>query len=61
MNFSDFFGKQKSRGLDLNSLLIGLKNLTFTIKFVKKGIRNDIFAKFDKINSLIVTKMSTIM
>jgi transposase len=37
-----------------------LKNLTLTIKFVKKGIRNYIFANFDNINSLIVTKMGTI-
>jgi transposase len=37
-----------------------LKNLTLTIKFVKKGVRNHIFANFDKINSLIVTKMGTI-
>ncbi len=37
-----------------------LKNLTLTIKFVKNGIKNYIFANFDKINSLIVTKMGTI-
>ncbi len=37
-----------------------LKNLTLTIKFVKNGFRNHIFANFDKINSLIVTKMGTI-
>jgi transposase len=37
-----------------------LKNLTLTIKFVKSGIKNYIFANFDKINSLIVTKMGTI-
>ena len=37
-----------------------LKNLTLTIKFVKNGLRNYIFANFDKINSLIVTKMGTI-
>ncbi|KKG07950.1 IS1634 family transposase [Methanosarcina mazei] len=37
-----------------------LKNLTLTIKFVKNGIRNYIFANFDKINSLIVTNMGTI-
>ena len=37
-----------------------LKNLTLTIKFAKNGIRNYIFANFDKINSLIVTKMGTI-
>ena len=37
-----------------------LKNLTLTIKFVKNGVRNYIFANFDKINSLIVTKMGTI-
>ena len=30
-----------------------LKNLTLTIKFVKNGIKNYIFANFDKINSLI--------
>jgi Transposase len=37
-----------------------LKNLTLTIKFVKNGIKNYIFSNFDKINSLIVTKMGTI-
>ena len=37
-----------------------LKNLTLTIKFVKNRIKNYIFANFDKINSLIVTKMGTI-
>ncbi|MDP4227942.1 MAG: transposase, partial [Bacteroidota bacterium] len=37
-----------------------LKNLTLTIKFVKNGVKNHIFANFDKINSLIVTKMGTI-
>ena len=37
-----------------------LKNLTLTIKFVKKGLRNYIFANFDKINSLIETKIGTI-
>jgi transposase len=37
-----------------------LKNLTLTIKFVKNGIKNYIFANFDKINSLIVTKMGNI-
>jgi transposase len=37
-----------------------LKNLTLTIKFVKNGLRNYIFANFDKINTLIVTKMGTI-
>jgi transposase len=37
-----------------------LKNLALTIKFVKNGIRNHIFANFDKINSLIVTKLGTI-
>ena len=37
-----------------------LKNLTLTIKFVKNGLRNYIFANFDKINSLIVTKIGTI-
>jgi transposase len=37
-----------------------LKNLTLTIKFAKNGIRNYIFANFDKINSLIVTKVGTI-
>ncbi|RPJ64518.1 MAG: IS1634 family transposase [Alphaproteobacteria bacterium] len=37
-----------------------LKNLTLTIKFVKNRLRNYIFANFDKINSLIVTKMGTI-
>lgn len=37
-----------------------LKNLTLTIKFVKNGVRNYIFANFDKINSLIVTKIGTI-
>jgi len=37
-----------------------LKNLTLTIRFVKDGLRNYIFANFDKINSLIVTKMGTI-
>jgi transposase len=37
-----------------------LKNLTLTIKFMKNGLRNYIFANFDKINSLIVTKMGTI-
>jgi transposase len=37
-----------------------LKNLTLTIKFVKNGIKNYIFANFDKINSLIVAKMGTI-
>ena len=35
-----------------------LKNLTLTIKFKKNGIKNYIFANFDQINSLIVTKMS---
>jgi transposase len=37
-----------------------LKNLTLTIKFVKNRIRKYIFANFDKIDSLIVTKMGTI-
>ena len=37
-----------------------LKNLTLTIKFMKNGLRNYIFANFDKINSLIVTKIGTI-
>ncbi len=37
-----------------------LKNLTLTIKFVKNGVKNHIFANFDKINSLIVAKMGTI-
>lgn len=37
-----------------------LKNLTLTIKSAKNGIKNYIFANFDKINSLIVTKMGTI-
>jgi transposase len=37
-----------------------LKNLTLTIKFVKNGLKNYILANFDKINSLIVTKMGTI-
>jgi len=37
-----------------------LKILTLTIKSAKNGIKNYIFANFDKINSLIVTKMGTI-
>ena len=37
-----------------------LKNLTLTIKFVKNGVKNYIFSNFDKINSLIITKMGTI-
>jgi transposase len=37
-----------------------LKNLTLTINFAKNGLKNYIFANFDKINSLIVTKMGTI-
>ncbi|AKB35890.1 Mobile element protein [Methanosarcina siciliae C2J] len=37
-----------------------LKNLTLTIKFKKNGVKNYIFANFDQINSLIVSKMSGI-
>ena len=37
-----------------------LMNLTLTIKFLKNGVKKYIFANFDKINSLIVTKMGTI-
>ncbi|AKB37404.1 Mobile element protein [Methanosarcina siciliae C2J] len=36
-----------------------VRNMTLTIKLVKNGLRNYIFANFDKINSLIVTKMGT--
>ena len=39
---------------------LGLKNLTLTIKFVKNGLKNYIFANFDQINTLIITKMGTI-
>jgi transposase len=38
-----------------------LKNLTLTIKFKKNGIKNYIFANFDQINSLIVTKMHRVI
>jgi len=38
-----------------------LKNLTLTVKFKKNGIKNYIFANFDQINSLIVTKKSGII
>ena len=37
-----------------------LKNLTLTIKFKINGIKNYIFANFDRINSLIVAKMNGI-
>ena len=37
-----------------------LMNLTLTIKFLKNGVKKYIFANFDNINSLIVTKMGTI-
>jgi transposase len=37
-----------------------LKNLTLTIKFVKNRVKSYIFSNFDRINSLIVTKMGTI-
>ncbi|KKH96658.1 transposase, partial [Methanosarcina sp. 1.H.T.1A.1] len=41
-------------------IIKSLKNLTLTINFMKNGIKNYIFANFDQINSLIVTKMSEI-
>ena len=37
-----------------------LKNLTLTIKFKTNGIKNYIFANFDRINSLIVAKRNGI-
>ncbi|OED09035.1 hypothetical protein A9239_08610 [Methanosarcina sp. A14] len=37
-----------------------LKNLTLTVKFKINGVKNYIFANFDKINSLIVAKMNGI-
>jgi len=37
-----------------------LKNLTLTINFKKNRIKNYIFANFDQINSLIVTKRNGI-
>ena len=37
-----------------------LKNLTLTVKFKKNGIKEHIFANFDKINSLIVAKRNVI-
>ncbi len=37
-----------------------LMNLTLTIKFLKNGVKKYIFANFDNINSLIVSKMGTI-
>ena len=36
LNFSDVFGKHKSRGLDLNSLLIGLVSYKLTENFSVK-------------------------
>jgi len=36
------------------------KNLTLTVNFLKNGVKQYIFANFDKINSLIVTRMSEI-
>ncbi len=38
-----------------------LKNLTLTINFTKNGVKKHIFANFDPINSLIVTKMNGII
>ena len=38
-----------------------LKNLTLTVKFKKNGIKEHIFANFDKINSLIVAKRNGII
>jgi len=37
-----------------------LKNLTLTVKFKINGVKNYIFANFDRINSLIVAKKSGI-
>ena len=37
-----------------------LSNLTLTVNFLKNGVKRHIFANFDKINSLIVTRMSEI-
>lgn len=37
-----------------------LMNLTLTVKFMKNGVKQYIFANFDKINSLFITKKSTI-
>ena len=37
-----------------------LSNLTLTVNFLKNGVKRYIFANFDKINSLIVTRMSEI-
>jgi transposase len=37
-----------------------LSNLTLTVNFLKNGVKQYIFANFDKINSLIVTRMSEI-
>ena len=37
-----------------------LKNLTLTVKFKKNGIKEHIFANFDKINNLIVAKRNVI-
>jgi transposase len=37
-----------------------LKNLTLTIKFRINGVKNYIFANFDRINSLIVAKWNGI-
>ena len=37
-----------------------LKNLTLTVNFLKNGVKQYIFANFDKINSLFVARMSEI-
>jgi len=37
-----------------------LSNLTLTVKFMKNGVKQYIFANFDKINSLFVTRKSEI-
>jgi transposase len=40
LNFSDVFSKHKSRGLDLNSLLIGLLSYKLTIILALKKLAN---------------------